>query len=220
MPPVTRSNLKPAKITNLANNEVVYCMFNPKEYKVSKSNSWTEKAAPGMAAPYLAFETGSLATLTLKLMFDTSFQRTDVRAHTNKLRTMTQNQMDKMKPTEPKAPPPAVAFEWGRLYFKAVITSLTETLTLFDEEGLPLRADIDITLKEYVTGNAAEAVTQQAPAETQQAGTPVQIKQGDRPDLVASQNGGQPSDYRAVCEANNIDNPNSMKPGQQVVVPK
>ena len=46
-------------------------LFNPKEYRLSKSNQFTEVAIPGLSAPPLQFGRGAARTLSMQLFFDT-----------------------------------------------------------------------------------------------------------------------------------------------------
>lgn len=49
----------------------VEVLFNPSEYRVSKSNQFSEVAVPGLSAPILQYSRGNSQTLTMKLFFDT-----------------------------------------------------------------------------------------------------------------------------------------------------
>ena len=46
-------------------------LFNPNQYRLSKSNQFSEFSTPGGGAPLLQFGHGSAQTLTLQLFFDT-----------------------------------------------------------------------------------------------------------------------------------------------------
>jgi len=61
----------------------------------------------------------------------------DVRQHTDGLWKMMKVADDKKNPRNNKSEPPHVAFRWGQFEFQAVITSLSQSFTLFDKDGLP-----------------------------------------------------------------------------------
>jgi hypothetical protein len=209
----TRGELKPAKITNLVKpSEVVQFMFNPYEYTISKSNNWLDKQPSGRNVPLVSFGQGGAQTLTLTLYFDTQMAKTDVRTYTKPLWSMMMIDQTKKNQVSNKGEPPTVAFEWGSLYFKSVITSMSEKFTLFTDEGIPLRCSIQITLRQY---EDAEEVAPQTNSQT--SSTPpvsnTQVREGDRMDHIAANNNGDPANYRQIAENNNIDNPIRIPPG-------
>ncbi|GAB1420220.1 hypothetical protein MASR2M15_03090 [Anaerolineales bacterium] len=213
MTPPTRGSLKRAKITNLSNKEVVNCMFNPYEYSISKTNSWTEKGVIGQNIPDITFSKGGAKSLNLTLHFDTQTQKKDVRKVTSPLWKMTLIDDSKKDQVTQKGEPPTVAFEWGALYFKAIITSLTEKYTLFDESGTPLRSEISINLQQFQDETQMPA---QVPGLDQGAAPNViKIVEGTRMDHIAASSG---QSQRAVAEKNNIDNPLNMPNGKNMVV--
>jgi hypothetical protein len=98
----------------------------------------------------VTFSNGGPQSVTLKLYFDTTRNPSNVRAFTAPLWKMLMIDEDTRDTVTGKGQPPAVAFEWGGLYFKAVITSMTETFKLFDAEGIPLRCEVSVTLQQYI----------------------------------------------------------------------
>ena len=92
-----RGDIAPAIIKNLATNTEIKCMFNPQEYKISKSNGWSSKKARGQNQPHAEYSGGGLNSLTLNLVFDTyethewfgNQAREDVRKYTQELWKLT-----------------------------------------------------------------------------------------------------------------------------------
>lgn len=211
---VTRGGLRPATITNLNNNQVVRFMFNPFEYAIKKSNTWTkqEGTGSGLNIPIVAFQEGGPVTLNLTLHFDTQDSGQDVRTYTAPLWTMMMIDESRVNQRSNKSQPPPVAFEWGRLYFKAIITNMTETFNLFSDQGVPLRCQVQISLQQYIDEHD---VPPQIPGQRpgQAAPNTSTLVEGERLDHVAVQNGGQPGDYRQIAEQNNIDNPQRVPSG-------
>ena len=203
----TRGELKPAKITNLFTKTEVSFMFNPFEYTISKSNTWEDKAPSGRNVPLVTFGQGGAQSLTLALHFDTQLlKNVDVRQYTAPLWTMMMIDQSKKNPRSNKGEPPLVAFEWGKLYFKAVITNMSEKFTLFTDKGIPVRCQVQITLRQY---EDTEDLKPQQGAQSAAAptATTTQVREGDRLDHIAADTSGNPSDYRKIAESNNIDNP-------------
>lgn len=211
---VTRGGLRPAKLINLKTNEIVNFMFNPHEFTISKSNNWSDGKEQGVNMPKSVFQRGQARTLSLVLHFDTQADQSDVTQKTAPLwKMMDIVPMTKMIRTGKGLPPP-VAFYWGSVYFRAIITQMQEKFTLFSDQGIPLRCEVTVSLKEYVPD--AQATT----ATTAQRSTPppevLTMLEGDRPDHIASRSGGKPSDYRKTMALNNIDNPLKIRKGKQL----
>ena len=128
------------------------CLFNPSELTVSRSNSWQAGEAKGVNAPELRFQAGQSGTLTLSLTFDTTANGGDVTTHTQGLLALMD--VDASLPgSDPKrnsGRPPWVRLQWGKLQsFRAVIERLQIKYTYFAEDGTPLRAKADLSLKQF-----------------------------------------------------------------------
>jgi hypothetical protein len=210
--PLTRGNLKPASLTNLNTTEIVNFMFNPFEFSISKTNTWTNRPVTGINVPLVTFKNGGAMGLTLNLYFDTTRNPSDVRAFTAPLWKMMMIDEEQADPTTGKGEPPPVAFEWGGLYFKAIITTMTETFLLFDPDGIPLRCKVSVTLQQFIDESDLPPQVQEQIA-NEQTQTTQQMQEGDRLDNVAVQNGQPPSNYRQIAEQNNIDNPQRVPNG-------
>lgn len=211
---VTRGGLRPATLKNLNNNRVVKFMFNPFEYTIKKTNTWAQQegTGTGLNIPIVAFKEGGAITLDLTLHFDTQDSGQDVRGYTAPLWDMMMIDESKKNQRSNKSQPPPVAFEWGRLYFKAIITSMSESFTLFSENGVPLRCQVQVSLQQYIDERDTPPQIQ-GQGGGQNVPKTSTLVEGERLDHVASQNGGSPSNYRNVAEQNNIDNPQRVPSG-------
>ncbi len=245
MSSLTRGGLVPAKIINLATNEEVPFMFNPNEYSMSKQNTYEKKNVIGQNTPAITFQQGGAISMSLKLYFDTSMSASDVRSHSNKLLKMMMIDTSSESTTTGKGSPPVVAFSWGRVYFKAFITSMTQKFTLFKPDGTPLRCVVDISLEQSADDAALTAAVQGATGSsststssssngsggsggggnssgsgnTSSNGSRTETAtQGDRIDHVADRGTGDASNYRDVADKNNVDNPLKVNKGQSYQV--
>src|SRR5262249_7614381 len=146
----TRGGLSPAKITNLVTHEEAKFMFNPYEFTITKRNSWDTKPVMGHNIPLVVFQHGDAQTLSLTLYFDSLDRSSDVRGYTEVLWKMMMVDESVKDTDSDKSAPPPVAFEWGRVYFKAIITELSEKFTLFAADGTPLRCTVTLNLQQYI----------------------------------------------------------------------
>ncbi len=215
---LTRGGLQPAKIINLKTNQEVKFMFNPYEYTLSKQNTWEKKPVTGQNLPQVVFQQGGAQTLSLTLHFDTLAEGNDVRYYTDPLWKMMMIDTSSVNAKSGKAAPPPVAFSWGALYFKAIITSMSQKFTLFDPTGVPLRCTVDISLEQYLEVDEPAPQLTNTEAVEQQPRT-VTVTEGERIDNMSAQGTGDSSNYRAVAEKNNVDNPQKLKPGQTLKMP-
>jgi len=212
---LTKGGLSPAKIKNLVTQEEVKFMFNPFEFSISKTNTWEKETGKGLNVPRHNFQSGGAQTLSLKLHFDSLAQQSDVRAYTAPLWTMMMIDEQNKNQTTGKGSPPVVAFEWGRLYFEAIITTMTEHFTLFMADGTPVRCEVDVTLEQYTVSIGTPPSTSGGGQTAPQSTT---MTEGDRLDHVSGSGSGGTSDYRPLAEQNNIDNPMNVPPGTELKV--
>lgn len=114
-----------------------------------------EKSARGGAeeAGQSTVKTGySTSISSVTLLFDTSDSGENVRDFTLVIAEM-------MKPE--KNVVPIVTFQWGSLMFKVNITGFTEELTYFSDQGVPLRAKVNLRMTEAPEERASNNITSQ-----------------------------------------------------------
>jgi hypothetical protein len=196
----------------------VECLFNPKQYTISRTNSWTFKWSKGSNIPEPEFSTGDPATLKMQLFFDTTADNSDVRSKTKGLWQLMRIDPSKVNKKTKKAEPPEVMFQWGSIWsFSAVITSLAQTFTLFLKDGTPVRATVDITFKQ-----AADELRFAATNPSSGAGEPHRVytvKAGDRLDWIAYQEYGDPAMWRLIARENHLIRPRRLRPGETLIIP-
>ncbi|NTU80288.1 MAG: LysM peptidoglycan-binding domain-containing protein [Chloroflexales bacterium] len=199
--------LEKATITNLQSGELIAVMFNPAEYSLDLGNSFAEIAIPGLATPPLQYVRGNGSTLKMELFFDTFEQRSDVRLSTRRVTGLLTSD-----PTI-KAPP-ILLFAWGGLNFQCVLERVGQRYTMFLNDGTPVRATLDVSLKEY---RPAEVHIRPGLC----VAPPAVRKSGARENLsqIAAEVLGDPGAWREIADANNIDNPRLLTPGATLIIP-
>lgn len=213
----------------------VKCMFNPYEYTLSKSNSFKEQpAANGENSPPAELSQAGAQTLKLSLHFDTYGygpdaygsvwdsvygSETDVSQITDKLwnfmKVTTESQPDK----NDKKHVPMVAFHWGVFFFVSYITNMTQKFTLFNQDGIPVRAKVDITFTQYRDVDDRS----DKPQNPTSGGGPVnrihRVVAGDRLDLIANDVYRDATKWRLIANYNKLVSPSDLRPGQMLVIP-
>jgi Contractile injection system tube protein len=196
--------------------------FNPKEYSISKSNTWSAaEANRGSDTPPLHFGGGQPKQLKLQLLFDTFEAGTDVR------RDYTDN-LFKMMEINPKLPeggttkttgsPPKLKFSWGTVWsFFCYLESLSVQFTLFLADGTPVRANADLGLKQAVDEKQQPGTN---PSSAGEGGEHIWLVQPqDRLDLIAFHEYGDASRWRVISDANGITDPLKIVAGQRLIIP-
>ena len=109
--------------------------FNPTSLRLSIANTLGASGESGDTKQYV---TGSSATLTMELTFDTTDVGTDVRGATQRIAAL-------MEPDEQRIPA-IVRFEWGTFVFQGMVQSYQETIDFFSPSGVPLRAKVNMSM--------------------------------------------------------------------------
>jgi len=112
--------------------------FNPTSLQYTVSNTLKEQGSGAKKKQYVSQTT---AKLTMDLVFDTTNTGEDVRVTTEKMAKL-------LKPHGPsgKQVPPLVEFGWGVYRFTGMVEQYKETLDFFAAGGVPLRANVNLTL--------------------------------------------------------------------------
>jgi len=221
----TSGQLAKAKITNLATNVALECMFNPSEYTFSRSNEWKSEDVPGQEIPKLTFAGGKSGVLTLKLIFDTNEQHVSSIAAGSDVRQITRKLWDMLKVVAATArnqgtarsAPPNVQFQWGRLWsVTAVITQIEETFTLFRPDGTPVRSNVSLSLQQLFPD---DVYPRQNPTS---GGTPGDhtrvVLPGDTLAGIAYEEYGDATAWRHIAVTNRITDPRRLRPGQVLLI--
>ena len=209
--------MEKAKIVNLETNEEINCLFNPNEYTFKRSNAWTQKKVKGENIPNLEFGGGASATLSMNLFLDTSTTGGDVRDTTKKIWKLLDIDEKATDMTTVKGRPPVVEIHWGTVWtFKAVITSLTEKCTLFRDDGVPIRATLDVS---FLQAKEAGAHPPQNPTTAGTSGYKRRVvNEGDTIDWIAFDEYGNSAMWRYIADTNSLDDPGRLRPGQVLAI--
>jgi LysM repeat protein len=212
-------SVEKAVFINLENGPPFKVQYNPSQFQYSKSSQWKDHEVQGTTPKSLEFQKNAPASLSMELIFDTTNEgsSSDVRTkYVNALLFLTN---PKVKPQDGQAGdidkerPPVVTFVWGSFTMTGVVEKIDVTYLMFSSSGTPLRAKVNVTLKEWLPeehangsggrgwGNDRVTLVTMGPGETVSA---VAIRMG----VSTSQ----------LCSDNGIDNPFAVSAGTQLVV--
>lgn len=197
--------------SNLNVRDDIEILYYPPEYSMEKSNTYAEIAIPGLESPFIQFIKGNIGTITLEVFYDTYEKGTDVREHVNKLTGLLN--------IDPAihAPPPLL-FHWGleeAAPFYCVLEKATKRFTMFNQGGIPVRARVSITLKEFKKELNKREKSRQSPDKTKIH----TVIEGDSLWWMAYKEYGDPGLWRQIAAKNKIENPRFLDTGQDLVIP-
>jgi hypothetical protein len=201
--------LEKAVIKNLDTDEDIEVLFNPKEYIIEKKTPWREQDIQGLDSPAVEFTMGERKRLSMELFFDTSEEKTDVRQYTDKIDELMLVNADEHRP-------PLLLFSWGKLKFKCVLEDLVQRFTMFMNDGTPIRAILKVLFKEYST---AASQIKEKPRHSADHTKRIVLREGETLASLSAREYADPTKWREIAEANNIEDPMNLKPGVILKLP-
>ncbi len=195
-------------------NKVTF-LFNPKEYTVEKSATWARAPEAGAAQTSIPQFMGSNPrVMTIEVFLDATYSATgSVQSDVDLLFSCCQPTMMSRLLGTPS--PPFVIFGWGTtMGFLAFMQSVRAEFTLFRSDGAPLRATCNLVLEEIPMNLAKQNPT--SGGRVRRTRTTVA---GDTLQAIAYREYGKPTMWRAIAEANDIEDPLRVPPGTTLLIP-
>jgi hypothetical protein len=210
----------------------VTVQFNPETLKVSFANqiATPEGAGDQKGTPARQFVGAGTTKLALQLWFDVTAPIPEGAAPNGgnpvkDVRKLTQEVAYFITPIEvqdkktKKFAPPAVRFLWGSFQFEGIMDSLEESLEFFSSEGIPLRASMSLALSQQKITKFTFRDTGKSPGNptTPPAGTqPLTQAPANSTLQGLAANQGKGDNWQGIAEANGIENPRLLQPGQLI----
>jgi hypothetical protein len=224
MPKMTFYRLTPDK--QVVEDSEFEVQFNPTEYGLSKSAQFAEVAIPSLDSPVLQFLRGESERLSLSLFFDGTNKAVDDYQAVNE---RVQNFYKLVKVDGDQHAPPICRVIWGDDFpmltnaednanqpvFDGVVESIDRQYVLFDEDGVPLRATVSLTMREYKT---LEEQLQELNLRTADHTRMHIVRQGDTLPQIAYDYYQDASLWRFIAESNDIRNPRRLQPGTTLIL--
>lgn len=200
--------------------ERITVQFNPSEYTLAKGAQIAEINIPGLDSPILQFIRGQNEKLTLELFFDTT-QDGMGESPVRDVRDLTTPVYRLVKIQSNTHAPPRVRFVWGKgLSFRAIVESVQQKFTLFNPAGVPLRAALSVSFREYKT---LEEQLGELNLQSADHTKVEKVRRGDTLARIAYRAYGDASKWRHIAaepaNAAALADPLRPTPGAELVVP-
>jgi hypothetical protein len=189
--------------------QLIEVQFNPETYRLNKGAQIAEIGVYGIDSPILQFVRGQNETLTLDLFFDSTEDGMGADATDIRERTRSIYQLVKLQPKTHA--PPRIRFRWGAgISFQAIVETVEQSFELFAPSGVPLRATLSVTFREYKT---LEEQLQELKLESTDHTRTLEVRPGDTLRLIAHRCYGEARLWRLIADENDISDPLSLAPG-------
>lgn len=214
----------------------IHVQYNPTEFSLEKGVQIAEINVPGLDAPLQQFVRGQAEKLTLELFFDTTdagmgSSAKSVTEFTDQISMLAKIESDSHAP-------PVVTFYWNhnfpgglvpaktveaggksnqsRSSFTGVVVSVRQKFTLFNADGVPLRATVNLTLRECRTlPEQLKQLNRNSPDRSHSH--PVQTS--ETLSSLAGQYWQRSHAWRFIADENAVEDPRRMKVGQILAIP-
>lgn len=202
--------------------------YNPPELNFTKGATYADINIPGLDAPVLQFVRGTTETLNLELFFDSTENGTGASATPVTPRVDEFYQLVKI--SGDLHTPPIVRILWGEHFpglrndqsarpvpaFDCIVTSCSRKFTLFNPDGMPLRAIVTLAVREYRTlEEQLQAMNLQSSDHTRLH----TVQEGEDLPLIAYEAYGNAAQWRVIADANNLRDVRTPAPGTVLSLP-
>lgn len=209
--------------TRAAQDELEF-QFNPEAITITRQQASTSTPVMGTEnkqEDQNASPSGGESTLTLKeVIFDTYELKPTASVYTNyiqKLEKFVGYDRDKHAP-------PYLVFTWGKFTeqlpayaaLKCKLDNLTVDYTMFLNDGTPVRAKCNLTLRLGLTAKEQQEAKQKNSPDHAKL---VTVRRGQSLSDIAADEYDNPAEWRRIADANQIDDPMALAPGMKLIVP-
>jgi hypothetical protein len=190
--------------------------FNPSDLSTSKSVHYERTPVPNdKRGNRIQYKGNNPSTLTIRFLLDEweapPGVGQDVHQMVNALFKLTMP----VDPQNHESMPDKVMFLWGSVRFTGYITDVKAAYKIFSRSGTPLRAELDVSMVEHVEGDQAQNPTSGGPPGRRDR----TLIEGDNLQTLSYREYGDPNLWRAIAEANGIDDPLAVAPGTTLLLP-
>ena len=213
------------RCTTLPNIGLVYFDFNPTQIDMGRTA--VQKTTPSPTRGGGRKQTQKIPPLTIKVS-KVIFEGADTKMRCDTLLTWTNpgggflgQLLSATMGKNLKTQPPELTFQWGPPLFGFMYTVTLQSVTInykrFSAAGIPLRAEISLTMNEVpsLLGTLPQNPTSGG-LTGRRAHT---VGHGESLQTIATANYGNPNAWRRIAEVNGIKDPTRLRPGATVYLP-
>lgn len=121
----------------------IVTQFNPTSFHFERKVNWAEQSPALQPHTLVQYGNGSSDTLTVSLLLDTTESDASVLPEIKRFYDLT---LPRIGLTHLTPRPPVVAFTWQAFRFRGVVTTMNFEVLLFDNDGHPKRATVELNL--------------------------------------------------------------------------
>ncbi|KPI19704.1 Peptidoglycan-binding lysin domain-containing protein [Actinobacteria bacterium OK074] len=193
--------------------------FNPAQLQMSRRAQWlTTPVQIERDGPTPQFMGVEPLEMSVEIFLDCSDEPTSTKVLKNVEALLTCLEVTQASIGAKKPSPPWVVFQWGSFAtarFTAYVSSLTTSYLLFGTSGVPIRASCQLQLNAIPSATAGQNPTSGALT----AQRVHRVVAGDSLQSLAWREYGDATAWRAIAEANGIDNPARLAAGAELLLP-
>ncbi|MEU9452701.1 LysM peptidoglycan-binding domain-containing protein [Streptomyces sp. NPDC048277] len=193
--------------------------FNPAQLSIGRRADWKASYAPiERDGPLPEFLGAHPRQMGVEIFLDSSDDPGDNSVLKKVESLLTCCEVTSQSIANKRPSPPWVVFEWGSFStarFTAYVASVDASYTLFGTSGMPIRATCRLQLQEIPTKTPGQNPTSGALT----AQRVHRVVAGDSLQALAWREYGDASAWRAIADANGIDDPNRLPTGTELVLP-
>ncbi len=215
------AKLEKASIQPLSGSKstsVYWVLFNPAEYSFDRSNTFKATAIPGLGTPLIQFINGECDQLSMELFLDDYTDAPDSSAPGGAKSVLERlNDLAGLMDIDRDLHAPApVRFTWGPFQFDGIIEKMGRKVTLFQPDGTPARATLNVTFKEYRT---LQNQMQNPRRESADKSKRRVVVGRDSLWALAWREYADVTQWRLIADANDLDDPRGIAAGDWLILP-
>jgi nucleoid-associated protein YgaU len=194
-------------------NQEIKASFNPSELSIEQSVNWSEQPTAQRDVVSQQHTNADPATLSLELFFDTYEKGSNVADLTSQIA-----KLGKIETHGNLHRPPVCKLMWGKVsVFQGTLQSLSQRFTMFLDSGIPVRATLHCTFKQWRSNPEEVLRLDMSSADVEKRHT---VQRGDSLASIASLEFNDPKLWRPIADANRIENPRKLLPGSVLRIPR
>lgn len=194
-------------------------MFNPTSYSQSLANKWDKKQGLNASSAELEYVYGCPTELNFTLLLDDTgvdemgifaLGRDSLKVRLKKFSDVAHAYNGSIHE------PHYLLVEWGTLSFACRLSKAEIKYTLFDRDGTPLRAELEVN---FISDESAKTRAQKENKQSPDLTHSRTVRRGDTLPLMVKEIYGSTAHYLDIARYNKLDDFRNLIPGQQILFP-